>query len=56
MMAEGLRRMLAFERSGSVKAVYLFAVSVATLDRFIDSLLPQPSRATGEIEEISLCA
>lgn len=39
-LAQGLGRMFAFERGGSLKSVCLFAVSVATLSWFIDSLLP----------------
>lgn len=38
-LAEGLGRMFAFERGGSVKSVFLFAVSVTTLSWFVDSLL-----------------
>jgi hypothetical protein len=39
-LAESLGRMFALERGGSFKSVCLFAVSVATLSWFIDSLLP----------------
>jgi hypothetical protein len=39
-LVEGLGRMFAFERGGSLKSVCLFAVSVATLSWLIDSLLP----------------
>jgi hypothetical protein len=39
-LAEGLGRMFTFRLGGSVKSVCLFAVSVATLSWFIDSLLP----------------
>ncbi|MBI1763312.1 MAG: hypothetical protein HYR56_17955 [Acidobacteria bacterium] len=39
-LVEGLSQMFAFERGGSVKAVCLFAVSVATASWIVDSLLP----------------
>ncbi|MGH9755605.1 MAG: hypothetical protein ACREA2_22720 [Blastocatellia bacterium] len=42
-VAEGLSQVFAFKRAGSLKSVCLFAVSVATLSWFIDSLLPRSS-------------
>jgi len=39
-LAEGLSRMFAFERGGSIKSVCLFASSVATLSWAVDSSLP----------------
>jgi hypothetical protein len=39
-LVEGLSQMFAFERGGSVKAVCLFDISVATLSWAVNLLLP----------------
>jgi hypothetical protein len=45
-LVEGLSRMFAFERGGSLKSVCLFATSIATLSWFVDSLLPVVQEAS----------
>lgn len=45
-LAEGMSRMFAFERGGSLKSVCLSAVNIAALSWFIDSLLLLPQEAS----------